>query len=1241
MDPHALKILQWNIRSIRSNRESLLQIIHQQKIQVAIISETWLHPNEVLNIPNFVSYRHDRPDGYGGSLILVRNNIPSTQFHTQQSHPILNDPASSFVATKIHPASSTITIASIYIPPNSAINDQTFSALFDSPHQIDILAGDFNAKSPLWGNPCYNSRGALLEDAILDSQVYLIINTGENTFIGPYSSSAIDLSICKHNIAWKCLWQTIPDLSGSNHLPIIISFQNQSQLSLKNPSQTSHPTYHLNINKIDWNKFTAITTEQTTNIQNIETSPLDAYHSFLNHLTQAILQSAPPKKSQTPHKPSSPTWWTPECTQAVIQRKLALQNFRISSSTHNYIQLRKANAHAKRTFKLSRKSSWKSYISSIKSSTPLKEVWNKARAIRYRSIHPNVPAPSHDQIITFLSNTIPDYVPNIDEISTPPPPPQSTHWLDQPFTLDELTHALHSKKDTSPGIDNISYSILKHLSTSSLVILCRIFNSLWATSSVPESWLHYKISPIPKKNSSKLRPIALATCIRKLVDSILNKRLVHWIESNNILPPNFFGFRVGSSTINAVSHLVFDVHQSFINREHVIATFLDVESAYPSVHLPTLAKIISEIGLPPHFANYIILMYINQQTTTFSPISPLLRRLYKGLPQGFPLSPTLYNIYSLSLIPKMPGVKFIIFADDIIAYSFHACLSYAALRLQSAINELILNAFSLSLSLSPQKSSTLVFSLRPHNLADATLACGNTLIPIVTKTKCLGITLDSKLTWTDHIKELISNITPSINFLKALSSAQWGSDPLIMTMFYKSFIQSKIDYGSTLYGSASKSQLDKIDRIQNQCLRLIIGALKSTPIPALYAETGILPLHFRRNLLADRFIARIMSHTYTPPSLTLKIRHVTAYWRFAPHKLPLLCKRATNLLKLQKYTIPLPPYPTSSISFPLLFNKHTIHKIPNLIDLSLQAQFASFIFDQFPNHTLIFTDGSKSESGVGAAFWIPSMSYSCRMSLPSFTSIFHAEQVAIFEAIKFIKQSNNPGSFLIVSDSLSALHSFSSNSTLQNKSLALHITLLLAYPSNTSFQFLWVPSHSGITHNDKVDQLAKQAIMSGNPFKTLPLSEIFNLIHKSSHDDWSFKYPSSFSNTHSPYLAIQPLPPTTPWYTHFSDLRRAEIIKLSRLRFGHNRLPMHLFRIGLSPSPFCPLHTDTPKPLTLNHLFFNCPNLTNQQNKLYSELLKLNLPTPYTSTSLITTQYIHTFHLISGFLKSLPPEILI
>jgi len=360
----------------------------------------------------------------------------------------------------------------------------------------------------------------------------------------------------------------------------------------------------------------------------------------------------------------------------------------------------------------------------------------------------------------------------------------------------------------------------------------------------------------------------------------------------------------------------------------------------------------------------------------------------------------------------------------------------------------------------------MVFSRRLFNTVNATLSCSTSLIPIVTKFTYLGITLDPKLLWFEHINDLVSRIGPAINFLKTLASSHWGSDPSIMSIFYKSFIRSKLDYGCVFYGSASHSQLLKLDRLQNKALRFIIGATNSTLICALSSETGISPLEYRRNLLTDRFLARNM--TQLNPDLISSIKQITINWRFTPSKLPLLCKRAITILKLQKFTIKLPTYQFKSLQFSQLFKSFKIHKLPLTRNSSSQLIFNQYTHQHFPNSTPIFSDGSRSDSGVGAAFWIPSSNCYLRLSLPPFTSVFHAEQVAIFTAAHYVNRNHTSHNFLIVSDSLSALESFTSPPSHDNHSLASYFKLLLLNNERLQFHFLWVPSHVGILDNEKV-----------------------------------------------------------------------------------------------------------------------------------------------------------------------------
>lgn len=69
-----------------------------------------------------------------------------------------------------------------------------------------------------------------------------------------------------------------------------------------------------------------------------------------------------------------------------------------------------------------------------------------------------------------------------------------------------------------------------------------------------------------------------------------------------------------------------------------------------------------------------------------------------------------------------------------------------------------------------------------------------------------------------------------------------GAERETLLMIYRAMIRSTLDYGCVVFGSASKSVLEKLDRLQAKALRICCGAFRTTPIPALLVEMGEAPL---------------------------------------------------------------------------------------------------------------------------------------------------------------------------------------------------------------------------------------------------------------------------------------------------------------------------------------------------------------------------------------------------------------
>ncbi|GFO37594.1 RNA-directed DNA polymerase from mobile element jockey [Plakobranchus ocellatus] len=94
-----------------------------------------------------------------------------------------------------------------------------------------------------------------------------------------------------------------------------------------------------------------------------------------------------------------------------------------------------------------------------------------------------------------------------------------------------------------------------HLPESCLHILLKLFNNIWITGDIPPFWREVSVVPTPKpgkdpSDPSNYKPIALTSCLCKTLKRMLNDRLVHVLESRNLLSKIQCGFREDHSTLD-------------------------------------------------------------------------------------------------------------------------------------------------------------------------------------------------------------------------------------------------------------------------------------------------------------------------------------------------------------------------------------------------------------------------------------------------------------------------------------------------------------------------------------------------------------------------------------------------------------------------------------------------------------------------------------------------------------------
>ena len=140
----------------------------------------------------------------------------------------------------------------------------------------------------------------------------------------------------------------------------------------------------------------------------------------------------------------------------------------------------------------------------------------------------------------------------------------------------------------TPGQNSVSYELLKHLDDVALEEVLALSNYVWEEGVLPKVWKHAVVVPVLKPGKdpscpSSYQPIALTAVLCKVMKRMVTNRLVYLLETKVFFVNYQNGFRVGRNTMDSIAVLDQDVKKAIINKEGVIAVFLDIEKAYDSM----------------------------------------------------------------------------------------------------------------------------------------------------------------------------------------------------------------------------------------------------------------------------------------------------------------------------------------------------------------------------------------------------------------------------------------------------------------------------------------------------------------------------------------------------------------------------------------------------------------------------------------------------------------------------------
>ena len=423
------------------------------------------------------------------------------------------------------------------------------------------------------------------------------------------------------------------------------------------------------------------------------------------------------------------------------------------------------------------------------------------------------------------------------------------------------------------GIDGISNTFIKLYKDILIPPITYLCNLSFDSGLFPDLFKKSVITPIHKSGDTKCvnnyRPISVLPALSKILERLLNNRLMKYLELNNLLSSQQFGFRAGKSTDMAVGSLVEHLVRHLNKKQKALAIFLDLAKAFDTVSIPHLLLKLEAFGIRGTQLN-LFSDYLTNRTQCVrinDNVSDELSITF-GVPQGSVLGPTLFLIYinNLCSLHLHNGTVFT-FADDTALLFASDSWVEVFQDAQNGFNIVFEWLRANVLTLNVDKTKYITFTIRPqdqphlqnlnilaHRCNINSLTCNSCPeLKNVEQIKYLGIILDYKLSFHQHIHSLTSRLRKLIFIFKNLRSV---ADNNILKMVYFATTQSILSYCVASWGGAPKTVLLKLERAQRAIIKVSLSLPYTYPTKDLYQRFQVLTVRqlFIRDIILKQHL---------------------------------------------------------------------------------------------------------------------------------------------------------------------------------------------------------------------------------------------------------------------------------------------------------------------------------------------------------------------------------------------------
>ena len=869
-----LKVCHWNIQHLTDCKLEEIRVKltnpnnGEEKPDILILTETFCSakvPDSFYSTPGFHLHRKDRIGRSGGGILAFVNS--SLQVKRREDLEA-TDLECLWLETCPFKSKRPLLIAGIYRPPSYKVaDDKRLGKNIENAHLLNreiVILGDFNID--------FLCAKKVQKHSLLKTMRNLNMSQLVHKITRPVSKTCLD-----H------IWSSHPERlhsvrvmsSGiSDHLPVIVT-RKFIKCPKNNKDQHRTITYR-DIKGLNKEQFVSSLHEAPWDCAFVFEDTNDVVDAWYNVFNDIIDEHLPLKQKRVKRK-IQPKWFNTEILKGIKARDKLLNKARKSQTERDWNAFKRAKNTVTQLIRSTKQSYFKDKVTENKNNS--RKLWNLIKCLSnddkgaesgIKEIVENETNITDKQTIAEILNSFfVDQPKNLVAALglsslTVPSTVTSARQNISAFDLPNITQKrvvellLSIPTHKATGGDGISAKILRIAAPAIAPSLTKLLNHGLSTQTFPTIWKIAKVTPVFKGNGSRndknnYRPISVLPILSKVLEKHICEHLCNFLRENDFFHPLQSGFRKSHSTETALIRLVDQLLFNLDNDKVTGLVFIDYKKAFDLIDHKLLLSKLKALGVGerslPMFRDY---MSGRRQFVNIDGYYSTQRALTLGVPQGSILGPILFLVFINDLPAALQHSVVDIYADDTtISYSTHymAAPNDISNGLQTDIDEIMNWSADNKMILNESKTKSMLVTGKrlgkKQEQSTLQLYVNSTELEQVSSHKLLGVTIDSQLTFDQHVENLCTKLSQRIAVLRKIRR----SLPLDQRkLYYNAMIKQTMLYASTVWTSCSAENLQRVFKLQKRAARVILNADTKANSVQLFRELDWVPFYHEANV---------------------------------------------------------------------------------------------------------------------------------------------------------------------------------------------------------------------------------------------------------------------------------------------------------------------------------------------------------------------------------------------------------